>query len=65
MEKHLILTPNQKLEEHNGYNVVLTFANEMRLLNKEEQDEIVDQTMNDIFGGDLTPDISWKAWIQK
>lgn len=61
--KQIILKDNQVLEEYNGYKVVLTFKNEKRLLNEEEQEEIVTQTFDGVFGGAVAPDVKWSAII--
>lgn len=59
----IILKENQELEEYNGYNVVLTFANGKRLLTNEEQEEIVTQTFDGIYAGSVSPDVKWKARV--
>lgn len=63
--RNKILEQNETLEEYNGYNVVLTFKNNKRLLNNEEINEITEQINDEIYGGAVSPDVKWKAWIVK
>lgn len=61
--KSIVLQNNQSLEEINEHNVVLTFSNSKRLINKEEQDEIFSQISSGIYCGAVSPDVKWKAYI--